>query len=277
MVEIMESEKTLGKISAKLIRKLYDENRSVFEISRAQRILGNSYNSTKDLLKDLVKRNIIVRLKAGKYLIIPPEIGSGKNYLGNWYIAAKEVINFPQYYISFYSAMNYWGMLTQPLLKIFVATPKRQVVPREMKGKMIFVTVKENSIWGIKEEWIERKEKIRISDIEKTMIDCLTFPQHCGGITEIAKGIWIVKEKINQKKLLRYVKKQDRNVVAKRLGYLLEILDIDDSDMYFELQKYVKDRYDLLDPTLSFKRINKNSWRLVDNVGQKQIKNLVRF
>ena len=273
----MESEKTLGKISAKLIRKLYDENRSVFEISRAQRILGNSYNSTKDLLKDLVKRNIIVRLKAGKYLIIPPEIGSGKNYLGNWYIAAKEVINSPQYYISFYSAMNYWGMLTQPLLKIFVATPKRQVVPREMKGKMIFVTVKENSIWGIKEEWIERKEKIRISDIEKTMIDCLTFPQHCGGITEIAKGIWIVKEKINQKKLLRYVKKQDRNVVAKRLGYLLEILDIDDSDMYFELQKYVKDRYDLLDPTLSFKRINKNSWRLVDNVGQKQIKNLVRF
>jgi len=273
----MENEKTLGKTSAQLISKLYDENKTIFKINHAQKILGKSYSSTVDLLRDLVKRRIVIRLKAGKYLIIPQEIGSGKNYLGNWYIAAKEVINFPQYYISFYSAMNYWGMLTQPLLKIFVATPKRQVVPREMKGKMIFVTVKENSIWGIKEEWIERKEKIRISDIEKTMIDCLTFPQHCGGITEIAKGIWIVKEKINQKKLLRYVKKQDRNVVAKRLGYLLEILDIDDSDMYFELQKYVKDRYDLLDPTLSFKRINKNSWRLVDNVGQKQIKNLVRF
>ena len=273
----MENEKTLGKTSAQLISKLYDENKTIFKINHAQKILGKSYSSTVDLLRDLVKRRIVIRLKAGKYLIIPQEIGSGKNYLGNWYIAAKEVINFPQYYISFYSAMNYWGMLTQPLLKIFVATPKRQVVPREMKGKMIFVTVKENSIWGIKEEWIERKEKIRISDIEKTMIDCLTFPQHCGGITEIAKGIWIVKEKINQKKLLSYVKKQDRNVVAKRLGYLLEILDIDDSDMYFELQKYVKDRYDLLDPTLSFKRINKNSWRLVDNVGQKQIKDLVRF
>src|SRR6056297_2192798 len=168
-------------------------------------------------------------------------------------------------------------MLTQPLLKIFVATPKRQVVPREMKGKMIFVTVKESSIWGIKEEWIERKEKIRISDIEKTIIDCLTFPQHCGGITEIAKGIWIVKEKIDQKKLLRYVKKQNKNVVAKRLGYLLEILDIGDSDINLELKKYVKDRYDLLDPTLSFKRINKNSWHLIDNVGQKQIKDLVRF
>jgi predicted transcriptional regulator of viral defense system len=67
--------------------------------------------------------------------------------------------------------MNYWGMLTQPLVKIFVATPKRQVVPKEMKGKIVFVTVKDNSIWGIKEEWIERKEKIRISDIEKTIIE----------------------------------------------------------------------------------------------------------
>ncbi|MBN1968737.1 MAG: hypothetical protein JW870_05175 [Candidatus Delongbacteria bacterium] len=273
----MDNEKTLGKVSAKLIRKLYDENRPIFEIAHAQQILGHSYNNTKDLLKDLVKRKIIVRLKAGKYLIIPQEMGSGKGYFGNWYIAAKEVINSPKYYIAFYSAMNYWGMLTQPLVKILVATPKRQVVPREMKDKMIFVAVKEKSIWGIKEEWVERKDRIRISDIEKTIIDCLTFPQHCGGITEIAKGIWIVKEKIDQKTLLSYVKRQDKNVIAKRLGYLLELLNVGDYNIIFELKKYIKDRYDLLDPTLSFKRINRNSWRLVDNVGQEQIKNMIKF
>ena len=277
MVEIMINAKTLGKVSAKLISKLYDKNRPIFDIAQAQQILGYSYNNTKDLLKDLVKRKVIVRLKAGKYLIIPQEIGSGVGYVGNWYIAAKEVINSPQYYIAFYSAMNYWGMLTQPLLKIFVATPKRQVVPKEMKGKMIIITVKENSIWGIKEEWIERKQKIRISDIEKTIIDCLTFPQHCGGISEIAKGIWIVNKKIDQKKLLSYIKRQEKKVVAKRLGYLLELLNIGDSDIILELKKYVKDRYDLLDPTLSFKRINKNNWRLVDNVGQKQIRDTIRF
>ena len=70
----MENEKTLGKISAKLIRKLYDENRPIFEINHAQRILGKSYNAITDLLSELVKRKIIVRLKAGKYLIIPQEM-----------------------------------------------------------------------------------------------------------------------------------------------------------------------------------------------------------
>jgi len=198
-------------------------------------------------------------------------MGSGENYLGNWYIAGKEIINSRKYYIAFYSAMNYWGMLTQPF------TPKRQIIPQEMIGKMIFVTVKEKSIWGIKEEWINSKEKIRISNIEKTIIDCLTFPKHCGGITEIAKGIWIVKDKLDYKILLNYVNRQNKNAVAKRLGYLLELLNIGDSNVILELRKYVKDRYDLFDPTLSIKRINRNSWRLIDNVGQKQIKNMIRF
>lgn len=273
----MENEKTLGKISAKLIRKLHDENRSIFEINHAQNILGKSYNAIVDLLRDLVKRKIIIRLKAGKYLIIPQEMGSGENYLGNWYIAGKEIINSRKYYIAFYSAMNYWGMLTQPLIKIFITTPKRQIVPREMIGRMIFITVKENSIWGIKEEWINSKEKIRISDIEKTIIDCLTYPQYCGGITEIAKGIWMAKDKLDYKTLLNYANRYNKNVVAKRLGYLLELLNIGDSNIILELKKYVKDRYDLFDPTLSIKRINKNSWRLIDNVGQKQIKNIIRF
>jgi len=77
--------------------------------------------------------------------------------------------------------------------------------------------------------------------------------------------------------LLNYVNRQNKNVVAKRLGYLLELLNIGDSNVILELRKYVKDRYDLFDPTLSIKRINRNSWRLIDNVGQKQIKNIIRF
>ena len=58
----MENEKTLGKISAKLIRKLYDENRLIFEINHAQRILGKSYNAVTDLLSELVKRKIFTCL-----------------------------------------------------------------------------------------------------------------------------------------------------------------------------------------------------------------------
>jgi hypothetical protein len=49
----MANKKTLGHISAHLISMLYEENKSIFKISDAQRILGKGYNETTDLLTDI--------------------------------------------------------------------------------------------------------------------------------------------------------------------------------------------------------------------------------
>ncbi len=268
--------KTLGPISANLITQLYDQNKTVFEVSDVQKILGKTHNATTDLLSELVKRKIIIRLKIGKYLIIPQELGNTENYIGNWYIAAREVVNSPDYYLGFYSAMHYWGMLTQPLIKIFVATPQRQVVPREMKDKLQFVITKKEFIWGAKEEWVTNDTKVRISDLEKTIVDALYHPQYCGGITEVAKGIWLVKDKIKYQKLLDYINRYNKNVIAKRLGYILETLKIDRPELHKQLKTYVKDRYDLFDPTLPETRVDNNDWRLIDNIGQRQIINIIQ-
>ena len=70
-----------------------------------------------------------------------------------------------------------------------------------MKDKVIFVNIKKENHWGITDEWIKKSEKVKISDIEKTIIDCLAYPEYCGGITEIAKGIWIKKDEIDYKLL----------------------------------------------------------------------------
>ncbi len=269
--------RTLGKVSAYLISRLYEENKPIFTIRDAQRVLNKDYNETTDLLSELVKRKVISRLKRGKFLIIPQEVGEVEQYIGNWYVAAREVVNSPQYYIAFYSAMHYWGMLTQPLVKIFVATSKRQVVPNSMKDKLVFIFVKEKFIWGVKEEWVTRTQKVRISDLEKTIVDALAHPQYCGGITEIAKGIWIAKDRIDYHKLNEYVNRYSKNVVAKRLGYILEILKIDQPHLLKQLRKYVKSRYDLFDPTLPKRNQDRNNWRLIDNIGQKQILNLIQY
>jgi len=268
--------RTLGKTSAYLISKLYEDNKPTFNISDAQKILQKDYNQTTDLLSELVKRRVINRFKDGKFLIIPQEIGNVDKYFGNWLIAASEVVNSPNYYIGFYSAMNHWGMLTQPLLKVYAATPKRQVIPRQLKGRLIFVYMKEKFIWGVKEEWITQTRKVRMSDPEKTILDGLLYPENCGGITEIAKGIWMVREKLDYNKLSEYVNKYNKNVIAKRLGYILGILEINSPVLISKLQEYVKDRYDLFDPAMPCGSKNKNSWRLIDNIGKQQILNIIK-
>jgi predicted transcriptional regulator of viral defense system len=273
----MNRHRTIGKVSAYLINMLYEENNNVFTIHDAQRILKKDYNSTSDLLSKMTKRGIIGRLKHGKFIIIPLEVGKVENYTGNRFVAAREIINSPRYYIGFYSAMNYWGMVTQPLLKTFIVTPKRQVVPSHLKDLFIFIYMKEKHIWGVSDEWVTRTEKVRISDIEKTILDGLLYPHNCGGITEIAKGIWLVLDKIDYKKLEEYVAVYNKNVIAKRLGYILEILEAPQKSLLSKLRQYIKDKYDIFDPTIPAKRIDRNSWHIIDNIGREQILNIIKY
>ncbi|MBI4668684.1 MAG: hypothetical protein HY747_05795 [Elusimicrobia bacterium] len=267
--------KTLGKASAPLITTLYDENKAIFTLDDVVRINKASRPTATKLVFDLIKRKVVSSLKKGKYIIIPQEAGSLGSYTGNWHVAARELSNSPAYYIAFYSAMKHWGMTTQPLIKIFVATPKRQFAPQKMKDKIVFVFVDKKYVWGVTEEWATKMEKVRISDLEKTILDALAHPEYCGSVTEAAKGIWLVKDKINFVRLLKYVKKYDKNVVAKRLGYILEMLGIATEDVLAELKKSVRDRYDLFDPAAGGRGVAKNRWRLLDNLGREQILKII--
>lgn len=276
MVENMRYNiKTLGKTSAKLIVHLYDLGKVVFTIKDVVEITGLDYFSAGRLISELKQRQIISTLKKGKHIIIPQELGSLETFLGNWYVVAREVANAPDYYVAFYSAMKYWGMTTQPIVKIFVATPKRQFPPKKLVNKFSFVYMYKKNIWGVKSEWVTTTERVNISDIERTIIDALAHPEYCGGITEIVKGIWLVKDKIDFARLLRYIRKYKKNVVAKRLGYILEILNIGGAYIAKELKKYVRKRYDMFDPTAKKKVVDRNNWRLIDNIGKEQIRKVI--
>jgi len=267
--------KTLGKTSARLIARLYDLNKVIFTIEDVARVTGLDYFSAGRLISELKKRQIISTLKKGKHVIIPQELGSIETYLGNWYVVARELVNSKDYYIGFYSAMKYWAMTTQPIVKMFVVTTKRQIPPKELAEKISFVYVSKKNIWGIKREWVTKTERVNLSDIEKTIVDILAHPEYGGGITEIAKGIWLIKDKIDSGRLLKYIGKYNKYVVAKRLAYIYEILGLADADIIKYLKRYIKKRYDLFDPTIEKRTIDQNQWHLIDNVGKEQIRKII--
>jgi len=267
--------KTLGRTSARLITRLYDLGKVIFTIQDVADITGLNYFSAGRLISELKRRHIISTLKKGKHIIIPQELGSVETYLGNWYVVARELANSKDYYIGFYSAMRYWGMTTQPVVKMFVVTTKRQFPPKALSDKISFIFTNKRNVWGINSEWVTKTERVNISDIEKTIIDTLAHPEYSGGITEIAKGIWLVKSRLNFDKLIKYIKRYNKNVVAKRLGYILEILGLTDVNIIRELKQYVKRRYDLFDPTVEKRVVDKNQWRLIDNIGRERIHKII--
>lgn len=112
------------------------------------------------------------------------------------------------------------------------------------------------------------------SDLEKTIIDCLFKPDYAGGIVEIARAIYVSKDKIKYDKLLEYAQKFNSQAVLKRLGFLLETLEID-SGITERLQKAKTASYVLLDTELpkSGKMISR--WSVQQNLETETIKSAI--
>ncbi len=270
----MAIKKTLGSVSANLINHLYEKNKVIFTINDVERITGLKNTKIADLTSELIKRKVIARLKPGKYIIVPQELGETVRYIGNWYVAGREIVKSPDYYISHYSAMDIHNMLTHPLIKVFITTPIQQYKKQRTVGNTTFEFIYTNlsNIWGVKKVWVTNSEQVRVSDIERTIIDCLYRPKHCGGIMEIVNGLWMKKEEIDFDELLNYVIDFNRIVVIKRLGYVLESLGLQDTKYLSQLRTKINNKYYVLDPLLLTEVRYENSWKLIANISPEEMK-----
>jgi predicted transcriptional regulator of viral defense system len=153
----------------------------------------------------------------------------------------------------------------------------KQIRPSEFKIKEVpfqFIYHNEKHFFGSKKIWIDSFNKVLCSDLEKTFIDCLFKPDYAGGIVEVARALYISKDKIKYDTLLEYVKKFDSQAVIKRLGFLLEILDIN-TPIIQELQWMKTASYVVLDTELpkTGKRISR--WSIQQNLETETIKSAI--
>ena len=191
-------------------------------------------------------------------------------------LIAEHLVNDTKHYIGYYSALQIHNLITQPSLKEQIVVSK-QLRPSEIQIKDIsfqFIYHNEKHFFGAKKIWIDSFNKVMCSDLEKTIIDCLFKPDYAGGIVEIARAIYISKDKIKYNKLLEYAKKFNSQAVIKRLGFLLEILEIN-TNIIDELQKLKTASCITLDTELpkTGKRISR--WSIQQNLEIETIKSAI--
>ena len=268
--------KTLGTQSARLVALLYERGQSLFTHSDVQEITGLSAKSARNLMVGLVNRGLATRLKPGLFILVPFELGRERDYLGNPYVVARELADTPDYYISCASAMDLHQMVTQPQLTVFVTSPKA-IRPRTVLGtEFRFVRCKKDDMFGVMEQWVTKTEQIRVSDLERTVIDGLKHPDHCGGFTEVAKGFWMRRESIQPDKLADYALKLDVGAVIRRLGFLLETFEVPAVDEIKRLRADLTSTYVLLDPLMPAEGSYQARWRLRVNVEPEELLAVVR-
>ncbi|MEG1235991.1 MAG: transcriptional regulator [Flavobacterium sp.] len=247
-----------------------------FDSKAALKALPESKESAvRELLSDMTKRGLLMRLKEGVYYIIPYE-ESPETFMPDWHLIARYLVKDAKHYIGYYSALQIHNLITQPSLKEQIVVSK-QIRPSEIKIKDItfqFIYHNENHFFGEKKIWIDDFNKVQCSDLEKTIVDCLFKPDYAGGIVEIAKAIYETRDRINFKKLLDYIKDFKSQAVIKRLGFLLEILEID-NEIVQELLNMKTASYIQLDTELpkSGKMISR--WSIQQNLETETIKSAI--
>lgn len=265
--------KYISKQSGALLSYLNEYNIVCFDYSLAQKALPNSKaGAIRELLSDMTKRGLLMRLKDGIYYVIPYE-ADAEIFMPDWHLVAKYLVHGATHYIGYYSALQIHNLITQPSLKEQIVVFK-QIRPSEIKIKDIpfqFIYHNEKHFFGAKKIWIDHFNKVMCSDLEKTIIDCLFKPDYAGGIVEIARAIYISKDKINYTTLLDYVKRFDSQAVIKRLGFLFETLDIE-TNIIDELQKIKTVSYIALDTELPKTGDRISRWSIIQNLETKTIK-----
>ncbi|MGO9613525.1 MAG: type IV toxin-antitoxin system AbiEi family antitoxin domain-containing protein [Dissulfurispiraceae bacterium] len=256
----------LGRAEARFLAKV--GGKATFTSREAQEMLGyKGEDSIQKFLERLQHKGWIRRIRRGRFAVIPLSSGEDRTPQLHEFIVAMELVSPAA--IAYWSALNHHGMTEQLPRTVFVATnhPVRRP-PAEVLGVSYkIISLRPEKFFGIIKDWIGEMS-FMVTDREKTIIDSLDLPAYAGGIGEISKALSTAWAQINEPKLRKYAAKIGNSAVAKRLGFLMETLDLGDSEA---LRKAVSlaPGFSLLDPTMPGHGRYNRRWGLLVNAGIK--------
>jgi predicted transcriptional regulator of viral defense system len=245
--------------------------RTTFTLADVEGITGLSPASARSLIRSASARGIVSRLEPGLFVLVPPELGSATEFSGNPYITARELTGGADYYISHASAMELHRMVTQPQFVVFISTTKRLRNKTIHGTEFRFIHQKPGSLFGTTNHWATKQEAVKVSDLERTILDGLTHPEYCGGVTEAAKGLWIRRVDIKAPRLVDYALRLGVGAVIRRLGYLLEIYGIAGRADLERLRSALTATFVVLDPLMPREGRYHSGWRLRLNIPTEEL------
>jgi predicted transcriptional regulator of viral defense system len=255
---------------------LYESGQTTFTHADVESITGLPPASARSLIRHAVARGVVSRLEPGLFVLVPPELGRATEFAGNPYIIARQLAAGAEYFISHASAMELHRMVTQPQFVIFTSSTKR-LRKRTIHGmEFRFVLVRHEDVFGVTAHWVSKQESVKVSDLERTVIDGLHLPAYCGGITEVAKGLWMRRQDMKPGRLIDYALRLGVGAVVRRLGYLLDLYQIAAREELDRLRSPLSATYALLDPMLPAEGPYVTKWRLRLNVAPEELEAIRR-
>ena len=262
-------------VGIELVRLLAYEGDRIFTTDRARELapsvgLKDAYLA--EALYHLRKNNWIVSLRRGLYALSPTVPGVAAAHEFEVAMALVEPAM-----ISHWSALHYHGLTEQIPRDVFVVTTTDAWIPRPRKDRAgrsggsfqvgdttyRFIQVKPDRFFGGEKVWVG-EARVSITGLERTLLDGLSMPQHCGGFAEALHALRIGIDQLNTERITEYAIRLGVTT-AKRLGWALESLGVPRSNLE-ELAALPINGYRKLDPAGPRKGPCNGRWMVQENL-----------
>lgn len=264
--------RSLSALESKLILHLEWNKQSSITIRQAVPILGVSYNHARLVLHRLARDHWLAPIVRGTYELIPAERGEYAFVDTNPYFVGSLLVK--PYYFTYSTAAYFHGLSTQSPVIVYIATPTGKTQLRRVRDKDYrVVKFTKQKFFGYTE--VDALGlRVWMSDVEKTIVDCLHKPEYAGGIPEIAGMLGRRQTSVQWDRLVDYAARFHSSPLIQRLGYLCDVAQIPLANVLREkLLSHVGQGNAYLG---SLRHWGKGgdynaAWRIVDNIPRREL------
>lgn len=183
----------------------------VFTIDDVKKLTGNEKTAYSQMNR-LIKKNLVKKIRKNIYSAVNP---ATDQLVATRYQIACAITDTA--YISHHSALEYYGLANQVFYEVYVSSETRfnhfeydHVIYKYVASRMQEGVVEAKNTTGV-----------RITDIERTVIDSIRDFNKIGGFEELLNCLEGIHY-LDEKKLGRYLDIYDTQGLYQRVGYLLD-------------------------------------------------------
>lgn len=175
----------------------------------------------------MVQNGWLIRLKKGLYLVVTDISTLGFADVSDLVIAQalKE-----DAYISFESALQYYGLFDQMLARVDAVTIETTKSYKVQQTTYSFSSIKKELFFGFTQVLINN-QKINIAEKEKAVLDMLYFRSSGYTTSLVMEKLTEYRDQFDFKRLKRYSGRFSLTMVRK-VGFLLDLIGVDSNDLY---------------------------------------------
>jgi len=198
----------------------------IFQLKDVEQLVGN-LNSAKDLLQNYKRQKLISQIRRDLYVVT--DLATKISQASKFEIAGKIT---PTSYLSYQSALEFHGLAHQVFYNIWVSSESRfntfvfegiEFQYCDSKSMSGVISPNENSL-------------IKVTNLERTVIDCIDKIERCGGLDELIQSFALITY-LNEELLLNYLEEYGKQFLYQKAGFILGYFrqEVKISDRFFEV------------------------------------------